>query len=221
MPDTGPGEGLPEAVARLDGELAELRRSRMRLALAADADRRALERALHDGVQQNLTALAVGLQQLRGLINVDPASANGLVEDLALDVREALREATDLARRIRPPLLDMRDLVGELRSAAASAGVSAVVAVQPRKLPPELTAAIYWCWVEALSSSPAGTQATVSLRDGDQELAFDVAIGGDDPDAILQRLRDRVEAFGGRLDVRDAGDGRSLVSGSLPLAGPS
>ena len=70
----------------------ELRASRKRLVLAADADRRSIERDLHDGVQQHLVALAVNLQLARGLVDADPAAAKALLEEMGRDVQQALDE---------------------------------------------------------------------------------------------------------------------------------
>ena len=96
--NSGPGEQPQEAVDRLQDEVAALRRSRRRLVEAADADRRAIERDLHDGVQQHLVALAVDLRRLAGLIDADPVAAQALVDEMTVNVRTAMAEATALAR---------------------------------------------------------------------------------------------------------------------------
>ena len=86
-------------------ELEELRASRLRLTLAADADRRALERDLHDGLQQRLVALAVELQLLEASLDSDSARARELLEEVVRDVDRALAEAGQLADRIYPSSL--------------------------------------------------------------------------------------------------------------------
>ena len=203
---------------RLERQIAELRRSRRRLIDRADADRREIERAMHDGVQQQLVAVAVELQQLRRLLDADPAGARSLLADLESITRDALDEAAALAQRIHPPLLDVHDPVGALRAAAASAGVRALVSVRAWTLPPDRALPAYWCWVEALSLAAPGTEAVVTLREGDTELTFEVLMAADDAAAAaLESLRDRLEAFDGRLDVDVAPDGRRRVSGSFPL----
>ena len=90
MSNAGSGEQLQDVVDRLQGEVTELRRSRKRLVEAADADRRAIERALHDGVQQHLVALAVDLRRLAGLVDDHPVAAKALLDELAANVRQAL-----------------------------------------------------------------------------------------------------------------------------------
>ena len=127
----GPGEPLQDIVDRLQGDLAELRGSRRRLVEAAHADRRGLERAFHDGVQQDLIALAADVQRLAGLVDRDPAAAKGLLDEMAANLRETLTQATALARKVYPPMLDGRGLAMSLRSAAASAGVTTKRAFSP------------------------------------------------------------------------------------------
>jgi signal transduction histidine kinase len=213
------GERLREVVDRLQGEVAELRRSRKRLAEAAHADRRAIERALHDGVQQHLVALAVDLRRLAGLVDGDPAAAKALLDQMTANVREALTETTELAQQVYPPLLEGRGLATSLRAAAERAGVTALIDVPAgADYPPEISVAVYWSCVEALSSASPGSQATVSVRDADGALAFEVAVAGHHPEGRLDRLRDRIEALDGRLSVDDWQDVGSRVQGWLPLS---
>jgi len=209
---------LREEVDRLQGEVAALRSSRKRLAEAAHADRRAIERDLHDGVQQHLVALAVELQRAAGLAERDPPAAKTLLAEMAANVREALDEATRLATRVYPPMLEGRGFASTLRSAASSAGVTALVNVPGvASYPPEITAALYWTWVEALSSASPESQAAISLRDEEGGLTFEVSIVGHQPEARVERLRDRIEAIDGQVSVDDRQDGGSRVHGWLPL----
>ncbi len=216
--NAGPAEPLQDVVDRLQGEVAELRRSRRRLFEAAFADRRALERALHDGVQQQLVALVVDLRHLAGLLDVDPAATKALLDDMAINVRQALDETRELAERVYPPLLEGRGLASALRSAAESAGVTVLVDVPAGPgYPPQITAAVYWSCVEALSSASRGSQATVSVRDADGALTFEVAVAGRHPMERLDRLRDRIEALDGRLTISED-ELVSHVHGWLPLS---
>ena len=213
-------EALRETLDRLRLEAAELRASRRRLVLAADAERRRIERELHDGVQQHLVALAVNLQLARQLADDDPAAAKTLLEQMGRDVQQALDETSQLAQRIYPPLLDARGLAAALRSAAASIGISAAVDVAPAaSYPPELAAAIYLSCLDALENAGGGAKATVTVREEEGAVAFDVVADGSWSDARLDRLRDRVEALGGRLTVVSETDPGTRVSGSLPLSG--
>lgn len=213
-------EALPETVDRLRLEVAELRASRKRLALAADAERRVIERDLHSGVQQHFVALAVNLQLMGRLVGADPAAARRLLDEMGLHVQQALNETAQLAERIYPSLLEAGGLAVALRSAAAGLGITASVEVAAGgRYPHELAAAVYWCCLEALEHASAGAQATISVRDAEGTLAFEVTVESDHASAHLESLRDRVEALGGRLTIR-SGSGRSThVSGAIPLSG--
>lgn len=204
---------------RLRLELAELRASRKRLVLAADADRRRIERDLHEGVQQHLVALAVNLQLAGQSLDADPAAAKALLAEMGRDVQQALDETAQLAQRIYPPLLEADGLAAALRSAAVSAGIRASFkVVAGANYPPEIARAVYWCCLEVLELAAAGARATVTVRDDEGALAFEVVQDGARSDSGLDRLRDRVEALGGRLTIRSE-PGRGIrVSGSLPLS---
>src|SRR5947208_3534114 len=94
-----------------------------RLVLAADADRRRIERELHDGVQQDLVGLVVNLQQARRLLVTDPAAAAALVDEMRREAHEALDRSRALGQRIHPSQLEAGGLVAALRAAAASVRV--------------------------------------------------------------------------------------------------
>jgi signal transduction histidine kinase len=218
MSNAGSGERPRKAVDRLRDEVAELRRSRKRLAQAAHDDRRAIERALHDGVQQHLIALAVDLRRLAGLVDSDPVASKALLDEMAGHMREALDEVAELAQSVYPPLLEGRGFASALRSAAERAGVTALVDVPAgADFPPAISAAVYWSCVEALSSASRGSQATISVLVTDDALTFEVAVAERDLEASLDRQRDRIEALDGRLTV-DEGKLGSRVQGWLPLS---
>ena len=219
MSNSGSGEKLQDVVDRLQWEASELRRSRKRLVEAADIDRRAIERALHDGVQQYLVALAVDLRRVAGLMDDDPAASKSLLDEMAAYLGEALTDTTDLAQKVYPPLLDGRGLAAALRSVADSAGVTILVDVPAgADYPPEINAAVYWSCAEALSTASAGSQASVSVRGAGDTLTFEVAVAGHHPVGRLDRMRDRIEALDGRLSVDEGQEVGSRVHGWLPLS---
>ena len=204
---------LGENLEQLRVEIAELRASRRRLVLATDAERRGIERDLHDGVQQHLISLAIDLQRLSG--SDDAASLRGHLEEMERDLQQALDEAARLAQRIYPPLLEVGGLAAALRSAAVSAGSGTSVDVQAGAgYPVEVASTIYMCFVEALRD---GKGPGVTVQDEQGILAFEV-VGGAGLEAQFERLRDRVEALGGSLSISSQPGGRTQVSGSLPLA---
>lgn len=204
---------------RLRVEVADLRASRRRLALADDADRRSIERELHDGVQQHLVALAASLQLAAGLVDADSAAAKAFLEEVARDVQQAMDEAGRLAHDIYPPLLEAGGLAAALRWAAVRANVPTRIEVEADgAYPPGVARAVYLCCLEVLERAVAGAQAAVTVRDEEAALAFEVVADRANSDAELHRLRDRIEALGGRLTIRSRAGGATRVAGSIPLS---
>ena len=203
---------------KLGLEAEELRASRQRIVLAADADRRRFERELHDGPQQHLVALSVNLQLARDLLETDPAAAHALLVELERDVRQALDETAQLAQRIYPPLLESGGLGAALRSAAASFSVRASIVVPAgATYPPEIAGTVYLCWLEALERAGAGGRATITVRAEKEGLVFELVTDAAASDAGLDRLRDRVDTLGGRLTVSLEPGGGARLAGSLPF----
>ena len=179
-----------------------------RLVLAADADRRAIERELHSGVHQYLVALATTLQLARRAADSDPKALSALLDDMERDVRRALEETALLAQRIYPATLELGGLGALLRSAAVQAGAPASVDVSVgSNYAPEVALTVYLLWLAGLSS---GRQVSISVKEVDEVLSFE--LGAEDLGAEFDRLRDRIEALGGSLTIEP---GR--LSGSLPL----
>ena len=194
----------------------QLRAARERLVLAADADRRTIERELHRGVHQYLVALATTVQLARRASDSDPAAVNALLDEMERDVRRALDEAALLAQRIYPSALELGGLAALLRSAAVQAGVPAAVDVaSDSSYLPEIAMTLYLCWLAALASGKSETQVTIGVREVDDTLSFELAVEAEAL-ADLDRLRDRVEALGGSLAIEPEPGGIRL-SGSLPL----
>jgi signal transduction histidine kinase len=198
-------------------EVTELRASRERLALSNDADRRSFERALHDGVQQRLIGLDMGIALVARAIEVDE-EAERLIEELGRDVREALEETRRLAERIYPPLLDAGGLGVALRSAASGADVPVRIDVMASApYPPRIAGAVYFCCRDVLEAVAAGTPVAISVSDEAGTVTLDIAATGY-VDVDRLSLRDRVEAFGGRLTIEGSGEETRAI-GSLPLPG--
>jgi signal transduction histidine kinase len=200
-------------------EIEELRASRERLALVADAERRDIERALHEGVQQDLVGLAANLEVAARSVDSDPAAAKALLDELQRETRRALTEMQELANRIFPPLLEAGGLVAELRAAASRAGVQARIDVDvdvAASSPPEIAGAVYFCALDVFERAPVGTPVVVSVRGEEGALAFeidaDVDLGSD-----RRAPHDRVEALGGQVTITAESD-RTTVAGSLPLS---
>ena len=205
------------------GELERLRRaSRKRLVLAAAADRGRIERELHDGPQQRLVALAVELQQARRLVDVHPAAAGALIDEIAGEVGEALDELRALAHRIHPPLLEAGGLRAALRTTAAMVGVPTRVKVpEDATLPAELAGAVYFSCADALEQLGEREKIAITVRQEEGMVVFEIVAEGSGSataDADLAPMRDRLEALGGRLTIESEA-GHTGITGSLPSSG--
>jgi signal transduction histidine kinase len=197
-------------------EIEELRASRERLAFAADAERRHIERALHEGVQQDLVGLAANLEVVAGLVDSDPAAAKALLDELRRETRRALTEMQGLAHRILPSLLEAGGLVAELRAAASRAGVPARLAADVHvTVPSDLAGAVYFCALDVFEHAPPGTPVAVNVRSDAEALKFEV-LAEYDLGVERRAPHDRLEALGGRVTITSEGD-RTTVAGSLPL----
>ena len=196
----------------------QLRAARERLVLAADSDRRAIERDLHNGVHQYLVALAATVQLARLAADSDPAAVKALLEEMDRDLRQALDETALLAQRIYPSTLELGGLAALLRSTAVHARVPATVDVPAgSSYPAEVGMTVYLCWLALLARGSDESQVTISVREIEDALSFELTGEGTASDADLNRLQDRVEALGGRLTSEPQPGGSIRLSGSLPL----
>jgi len=187
-------------------EADELRASRARLAASAASERRRIERALHDGVQQDLIAISVRLQLLRELLGGDAAPTLELLDELQRDTRDALDRVRAVAGDTYPSILDARGLPDALREAARTIGRSVrVEASSVGRHPAELERAVYFCCRALLETASA--EPTLVLRETDRELRLE-ATGEFDVTAA----RDLAEAAGGTLTVD-----RDRVTATFPL----
>jgi signal transduction histidine kinase len=205
----------------------ELRQSRARIIDAADAERRRLERDLHDGAQQRLVSLSLALRLVR--TNVGPGADPSAVADLdaaSAELKAALAELRDLARGIHPAILTEAGLGPAIESLAARSTVpTAVVALPDRRLSPAVESTAYFVVSEALTNAAkyaTATSATVTAECPGTLLRVEVAddgVGGADPGAGggLRGLADRVAALGGRLSISSPVDGGTRVVAEIPI----
>jgi signal transduction histidine kinase len=217
-------------VPRLDELRREndaLRASRARLLAAADAERRSIERELHDGALQDLVALAVNLQYVDLLLETDPEAVRGVLEELSRDLHGALASVRGLAHRVYPALLADHGLRDAIRSAAGELRIRVRIEAEglPRSSPDVEATAYFACLaaIEALGTAGSdGGPLTVRLRRDPTDLAIEVSAERgrvvDDADEALTEARDRVEALGGRLAVVAAG-GTIRVTVEIPAGG--
>src|SRR4051812_9481641 len=150
--------------ARLQAEsedrLAELRASRERLVAASDAERRRLERNLHDGAQQRLVSVALQLRMIQNNIHSDPALVERLAKSAAEELSQSLAELRELARGLHPAVLN-HGLKAALGSLASRASVPTTVSFAcPERLPEPVELAAYFVACEALANVAKYAQAT-------------------------------------------------------------
>jgi signal transduction histidine kinase len=213
--------------ARLQAEsedrLAELRASRERIVAAGDAERRRLERNLHDGAQQRLVSVALQLRVLQSQARADPGLAEQL-RSAGEELSQSLEELRELARGIHPAVLN-HGLEAALDSLASRSSVATTVAFDsPERLPEPVELAAYFVACEALANVAKYAQATqarvrVSRRDGLAVIEIaDDGIGGRDETAGtgLQGLADRVAALDGTLRVLSPPGAGTVVTAELP-----
>jgi len=218
--------------ARVDEQVRELRASRTRVVVAADAERRRIERDLHDGAQQHLIGLAIQLRLVGELADSHPEKAKELLRGLDDEVQATLEHLRDLAHGIYPPLLQDRGLPDALAAAALRAPIDARVDARGLgRYPPDVEATVYFCCLEALQNAAkhAGAGATVAIRVHTSEgsLSFEVTdngsgfdVGGTRTGGVgMTNMRDRVGALGGSLRLDSAPGAGTTISVTIPLEG--
>jgi len=216
-----------QLTAELRATIDELRASRRRLVEAQDAERRKIERNLHDGAQQQLIALAIQLNVLAEAAD-DADFVRQAVPDLTAQVRAALDDLRALARGIYPPLLAEQGLVVALRAQVTRASLPVVLeAGQVGRYSPDAESTVYFCALEALQNvakHARASRAIVRLAGTEDGLEFSISDDGaglpaDGPRAGsgLQGMTDRVAAHGGTLEVRSEPGQGTTISGRLPV----
>ena len=214
----------------LTAEMSDLRDARSRIIEAADAERRRIERDLHDGAQQRLVALALTLRLAEKRAAEGDQAAAELVRQAGDEAGLALKELRDLARGIHPAILTNRGLAAALQDLAGRSSVPVdVVAAPTERLPDQVEAAAYFVVSECLANvdkHAQATSATVSVEPVDGQLVVcvsDDGVGGAKPDggSGLQGLEDRVGALDGTTAVESRPGEGTTVRAAIPLAEPA
>jgi signal transduction histidine kinase len=205
----------------------ELRESRTRIVEATVAERRRLERDLHDGAQQRLVSVSLALRLARTRLRPDvDASAVAGLNEASDELKTALTELRELARGIHPAILTEAGLGPAIDSLAARSTVPAeVIALPTRRLSPAVESTAYFVVSEALANIgkyASATRATVSADcpgDSLRVVVSDDGVGGADPDrgSGLRGLADRVAAIGGSLSIDSPRGGGTRLVAELPL----
>jgi signal transduction histidine kinase len=210
--------------AQVRAQLEEVRASRARIVEAADAERRRIERDLHDGAQQRLVALAMRLDQARE----GSAEATALIDSTTAELLTAVKEVRDLARGLHPTILTDSGLAAAIEALAERTPFPVAISLPDRRFPVEVEVAAYYVIAEALTNVAryaGATEAHVEAGLADGRLVIRVSDdgrGGADPRAGsgLRGLADRLATIGGELGVNSPPGAGTVLTASLPVATP-
>ena len=213
--------------AEVRAQLEEVRASRKRIVEAGDAERRRVERNLHDGAQQRLVTLALSLAMLRQQAAGYPALAASL-EQMSGELKQAISELRELARGIHPAILTEEGLPAAVEALADRASLPVQVRADfEERLPPPIEAIAYFVVSESLANVTKYARASaarveLSRQNGCLRVEVgDDGIGGADPGrgSGLRGLEDRVSAVRGRFRVESAPERGTLVLAEIPCDG--
>jgi signal transduction histidine kinase len=217
----------PSRRARLTERVEELTESRSRVIAVALAERRRIERDLHDGAQQRLISLAMDLGMARQKISTDPEAARALVEEAHEEAKRTSADIRDLVRGIHPAVLSDRGLDAAISALADRCPVPVEVDVELDRRPPEVVeTTAYFVVAEALANvakHSGASEAQVSVWRAPEDVLVveivDDGKGGADPEAGtgLAGLADRLAALDGRLFVESPAGGPTRVGAELLL----
>jgi signal transduction histidine kinase len=215
---------VAQALANADAR-EQLAASRARIVEAGDAERRRLERNLHDGAQQRLVSVALDLRVVGAVLEKDPPAARKLLFAAQDQLVQGLDDLRELARGIHPAVLTDRGLGPALESLAMRAPVPVEITELPdERLAGPVEAAAYYVVAEAITNVAKyahASHATVSVRRSNGHATVTVAddgVGGADPalGSGLRGLADRVAALDGRLDVESPAARGTRISAEIP-----
>jgi signal transduction histidine kinase/integral membrane sensor domain MASE1 len=217
---------VAQALANADA-YEKLAASRARLVEVGDAERRRLERNLHDGAQQRLVSVALELSMVAAKLEDDPSTAREVLSVAQDELQQGLAELRELARGIHPAVLTERGLGPALDALLARAPIPVEIEELPdERLTATVEAAAYYVVAESIANVgkyARASRATVSISRSNGRARVTVAddgVGGADParGSGLRGLAARVEALNGRLGV-DSPPGRGTrINAEIPLS---
>lgn len=220
------GRDERKIVEHLTARVDTLSESRREAVDSVEAERRRIERDLHDGPQQRMVSIAMTLGMAKEAIHRDPQGAAELVDEAHRSAKEAIVEMRHVARGIVPPILADRGLEAALPALAARSAVPVSVEVHDvGRLDPTTEAIAYFVVSEALTNvakHSGAEHAQVVVGTDDERLTATVTDdgrGGADPTrgTGLTGLRQRVTAVDGTLEVTSPSGGPTTLTATLPL----
>ncbi len=207
----------PDKARRAEARAQRLQASRARGVDAAEAERRRIERDLHDGAQQRLVSVAMTLGRAKTKLDTDPDAARALLEEAHADAKRAVSELRDLARGIYPAVLGDRGLDAALSAVAAKCPVPVTVEVQPdlmdNRPPDAVETTAYFIVCEALTNVAKHAEATKA----------EVAVWREDDKVVVQVTDDGR----GGAQIREGGglaglaDRAATIDGVVTVLSPS
>jgi signal transduction histidine kinase len=205
----------------------QLNASRARIVEASLAERQRLERNLHDGAQQRLVTLAMQLRMAQECVRDDPPAAEAILMSVGEELKLALGELRELARGLHPAVLTDRGLGPALKSLANRAPFPVkIVGVPSRRLTESVEAAVYYVVAESLTNAAkhaGASEAEVELSTTHAGVVVEIRDNGSgdatmDDGSGIRGLADRIEALGGRFELRSPARAGTVVRAELPLS---
>jgi signal transduction histidine kinase len=214
----------PGSRADMTVRIGQLERSRAQAVGSAEAERRRIERDLHDGAQQRLVSLAMNLGRARARFADDPDGARAIIDQAHDEAKQALVELRNLVRGVHPPVLSDRGLDAAISGLAALSPVPVTVHVSLDARPaPSAEASAYFVVAEALTNVAKHARATRAVVEASRHgnvlrvVIRDDGIGGADTGGQgLAGLADRLAGVDGRLSVRSPVGGPTVIEAELP-----
>jgi signal transduction histidine kinase len=217
----------PSQASQLSTEVARLSQARSLAVASAEAERRRIERDLHDGLQPQLVNLALDLGLARARLRTDPAAAQSIIDRAHQEAKRAAGDLRNLVRGIHPSVLDERGLDAALSALVASCAVPVAVNVSlPHRPPQAAETTAYYVVAEAVTNVTKHSQArkaAVSIGyDGDtlRVTVEDDGRGGArlDPGGGLAGLAGRVASLDGTFELSSPGGGPTRIEAVIPCA---
>jgi signal transduction histidine kinase len=211
--------------AEVQAQLEQVRASRARIVEAGDAERRRLERDLHDGAQQRLVTLSLALGMARHRAAGTEPELQALIESASKEAAEALVELRELARGIHPAVLTETGLAGAIQALVERSPMAATITGVPAgRFPAAIEATAYFVVSEALANvakHSTACAAEVSIRQLPGRLVVQVSddgAGGARPEggSGLRGLADRVASVGGALRVDSPPGAGTRLEADIP-----